>query len=269
MSRYFRFAAAALLFVALPGFAQYDYDDDFTKAIAAHYPPLVRLLITKGGHQNVQDAAGDTPLMLAIRSRDSEVTDLLMHYEPDLLLLNSQNHSAATEAVLADDADSLPTVLVRSDSLQVAQALGLATKLKKRRVLNRFIELFGAVRTDDIGHHFLGKPLDNFELGSRVAYAFSPAQDSPDVCAKPATKLLLQGKICKVDGDTVSVEWQLLSNLDNEDNGCSSQKRLHFARKPDAGWNAKFLGSCSVAPEYFATVPASFNYRQFLVPELR
>ncbi|CAE6923007.1 hypothetical protein R69608_04203 [Paraburkholderia nemoris] len=269
MSRHIRLSAATLLFVSLPGFAQYDYNDDFTKAVAAHYPPLVRLLITKGGKQNVQDAAGDTPLMQAIRSRDREITDLLMQYQPDLLLLNTGNHSAATEAVLADDADSLPAVLVRDDPLQVAQSLGLATKLNKRRVLNRFADLFGAPAVDEMGHRFLNSPLAYVEPGSRVAYAFSPAEDRPGVCAKPATKLLLQGNICKVDGNTVSVEWQLLSNLDNEDMHCSPQKRLHFARKQDANWSAKFLGSCGVAPEYFSNLPASFDYRQFIVPELR
>jgi hypothetical protein len=268
MSRHIRLAAAALLFVSLPGFAQYDYNDDFTKAVAAHYPPLVRLLITKGGKQNVQDASGDTPLMQAIRSHDREITDLLMHYQPDLLLLNTGNHSAATEAVLADDADSLPSVLVRDDPLQVAQSIGLATKLNKRRVLNRLVDQLGASAVADLGYGFLGSPLNYFVPGSRVAYAFSPEQDRPDVCAKPATKLLLQGRICKVDGNAVSVEWQLLSNLDNEDMHCSPQKHLHFARKPDADWSAKFLGSCGVAPEYFSNLPASFDYRQFIVPEL-
>lgn len=269
MSRRIRFAAIALLFVSMSGFAQYDYNDDFTKAVATHYPPLVRLLITKGGKQNVQNGVGDTPLMQAIRSHDREIADLLMHYQPDLLLLNTGNHSAATEAVLADDADSLPSVLVRDDPLQVAQSLGLATKLNKRRVLNRFAELLGAPAVDEVGHGFLRSPLAYVEPGSRVAYAFSPTEDRPGVCAKPATKLLLQGKICKVDGSTVSVEWQLLSNLDNEDMHCSPQKRLHFARKQDASWSAKFLGSCGVAPEYFPSLPASFDYRHFIVPELR
>jgi hypothetical protein len=269
MRRHIRLAATGLLLASIPAFAQYDYNDDFTRAVAAHYPPLVRLLITKGGKQNVQDDSGDTPMMQAIRSHDREIAELLTHYQPDLLLLNSRNHSAATEAVLADDADSLPEVLAREDSLQVAQAVGLAIKLTKRRVLNRFVELFGAPTTNDIGQGFLSNPRSFFGLGNRVAYAFSSTKERPDVCAKPATTLLLQGKICKIDGDMLSVEWQSVSNLDNEDSHCSPQKRLRFVRKTNPVWSEKFLGSCGVPPSYFSNLPASFNYRQFIVPELR
>lgn len=117
----------------------------------------------------MQDAAGDTPLMQAIRSHDCEITDLLMHYQPDLLLLNTNNHSAATEAALANDADRLPAVLVRDDPLQVAQSLRLSTKLNKRRVLNRFVELLGAPAVDEMGRGFLNSPLSYIEPGSRVA----------------------------------------------------------------------------------------------------
>lgn len=248
---------------------QYDYEDDFTKAVAAHYPPLVRLLITKGGKQNTQDARGDTPLMLAIRSRDQEITDLLLQYQPDLSLLDVQNHSAATEAVLADDADSLKSVLLRGDDLQVAESIALATKLDKPRVLNRFVELRGAADTEEIGRVFLANPLEYFHVGSQVALLFAPAQARSDVCGRPASRLLLQGKICKVDGKRLQVEWQRISNLENENADCSPLKHLHWTRKADGEWNARFLGACGVSPQYFTNVPESFDYRQFLVPELK
>ncbi|KMY86506.1 hypothetical protein BUMB_03718c [Candidatus Paraburkholderia calva] len=272
MKNALRIACAALICASIPAFADdYDYGNDFTQAVAAHYPPLVRLLITKGASQNVQDAQGDMPLMQAIRSHDREIAELLLHYQPNLSLINRDGHSAAIEAVLADDADTLSSVLVRDDSLLVAQAVALAKKERKRRVWNRFIELFGMPKAEGLAAEFAAKPLSFVKPGSYVAFPFSPSEDRPNVCAKPASRLLLQGRICKVSGDTVSVEWTLLSNLDNEDPGCSPLRRLHFERKPEeAGqeWNGIFLGSCGVAPSYFANVPATFPYRQFILPEL-
>jgi len=258
-----------LAIVPIASYAQYDYNDDFTKAIAAHYPPLVRLLITKGAKQNTQDARGDTPLMLSIRSSDREMADLLMHYQPNLSLLNAANHSAATEAVLADDPDSLQSVLVREDQLQVAQSVGLATKLKKRRVLNKFSEILGAPVSDEIGHFFLDKPLQYFALGSQVAFEFSPAENRPELCGKPTSRFLLQGKICKVDGERITVEWQSLSNLNNDDMQCSNQRHFRVERRPDNAWNASYLGACGVPPTYFSSVPSLFDYRQFVIPELK
>jgi hypothetical protein len=249
--------------------AQYDYNDDFTKAVAVHYPPLVRLLITKGGTQNTQDVHGDSPIMLAIRSKDREVVELLLNYQPNLSLLNANNHSAATEAVLADDADSLKSVLVREDRLQVAESIGLATKLRRSRVLNRFVEIFGAPAIYETGHQFLKDSLPYFHVGSRVALAFFPAETLPDICGKPVSQLMLQGKICGVDGERVKVEWDRLSNLENDDNNCSSFKRLHWERKSDSVWNARFLGGCGTSPQYFTNVPSLFDYHQFLIPELR
>jgi hypothetical protein len=268
MKKALALACAALLSANVQA---YDYGNDFTKAVAAHYPPLVRLLITKGASQNVQDDQGDTPLMQAIRSHDSEIAELLTHYQPNLLLLNRDGHSAAIEAVLADDADMLPSVLVREDLLQVAQGVALAKKEHKRRVWNRFLELLGVSRTEELANHFAAKREDFVQPGSRVAFAFSPSEDRPDVCAKPATRLLLQGKVCEVSGDTVRVEWSLLSNLDNEDRDCSPLKRLHFERKPEqeSKWNGTFLGSCGVAPAYFSSVPDTFPAHQFIVPELK
>ncbi|KAG0187776.1 hypothetical protein DFQ28_005861 [Apophysomyces sp. BC1034] len=262
-------ACAALTLVTTLSIAQYDYNDDFTKVVHAHYPPLIRLLITKGATQNVQDIEGDTPLMLAIRSHDREVTDLLLRYQPDVSLLNRNNHSAAVEAVLADDADSLQSVLVRNDRLQMGQTMALAKKLNKRRVLNRFVELLGAPMTEETATAFLRKPETYFQPGSQVAYPFSPSENRPDVCATPASRLLLQGTICKIDGRRVDVQWQRLSNLDNGDPRCSPQKHLHFTRKTDEGWNATYLGSCGVPATYFPNMPAAFDYRQFTIPELQ
>ncbi|QCP53498.1 ankyrin repeat domain-containing protein [Trinickia violacea] len=250
-------------------FAQYDYNDDLTRAVPAHYPPLIRLLITKGARQNTQDAHGDTPLMQAIRSGDTEVTKLLLGYQPNSYLLNTSNHSAATEAVLADDPESLRSVLMRDDTLQVAQSLGLATKLNKRRALNMFVQMYGAAATDEIGQGFLSNPLKYFRPGSQVALAFSPSDARPEVCGTQTSKLLLQGKICKIDGDRLSIEWQTVSNLDNTNTQCSSQKHFRLERKTDQAWDARYLGMCGAPPDYFPSVPASFDFRTFLIPEFQ
>ncbi|WP_250499870.1 ankyrin repeat domain-containing protein [Caballeronia sp. GAWG1-5s-s] len=271
MKKALRLASVALWCASAPVFA-YDYGNDFSKAVAAHYPPLVRLLITKGSSQNVQDDQGDTPLMHAIRSHDGEMSDLLMRYQPNLSLLNRDGHSAAIEAVIADDADILPSVLVRDDALQMGQAVALAKQARKRRVWNRFIELLGVQHVEEMADNFTARPGSFVQLGSRVAYAFSPLEDRRDVCARPASRLLLQGKVCEVTRGTVRVEWNLLSNLDNEDVGCSPLKRLHFDRKPEpqsTEWNGTFLGSCGVAPAYFSNVPATFPASRFIVPELK
>lgn len=258
----------ALMAIPLPCFAEHDYNDDFTKAVAAHYPPLIRLIITKGATQNTQDLRADTPLMQAIRSGDREITELLLRYQPKLSLLNADNHSAATEAVAADDADSLTSVLIRDDQLQLAQSFALAVKLGKRRVLTQFAAMLGPA-SDEIARSFLKNPLPYFQPGSQVALAFSPSENRPDVCGKPISRLLLQGRICKVEGDQVAVEWQAISNLYNDDAQCSPQKHLRFEQKADAAWNAKYLGTCGVPPRYFTNVPASFDYRHFIIPELR
>lgn len=235
---------AAIIAVFLAGLpltaaAQYDYNDDLIRAVSAHYPPLVRLLITKGAKQNTQDARGDTPLMLAIRSDDRELTKLLLQYQPNPYLLSAVNHCAATEAVLADDPVSLKPVIAEADRLQRAQALGLATKLDKRRALNLVARLYGAAAVDEIGHGFLRRPLDYFTPGAQVALAFSPADQRADVCATPRTTLLLQGKICGRHGERISVEWETLSNLDNVDKQCSPQRHFRLERKSDKTWDEK------------------------------
>lgn len=262
---------AFVLLAAIPvtSFSQFDYNDDLTRAVAAHYPPLIRLLITKGARQNTQDAHGDTPLMQAIRSGDGEVTKLLLRYQPNLYLLNRSNHSAATEAVLADDPEILQSVLMQDDHLQVAQSLGLATKLDKRRALNMFVQIYGAAAADEIGHSFLRTPLNYFQPGSQVALVFSPTGTRPDVCATPASTLLLQGKICKLDGKRVTVEWETVSNLNNTDTQCSAQRHFRLERKADQAWDAKYLGMCGISPGYFPAVPTSFDYRVFVIPELQ
>lgn len=261
----------AMLIAGIPlaAAAQYDYNDDLIRAVSAHYPPLVRLLITKGAKQNTQDAHGDTPLMLAIRSDDRELTKLLLQYHPNPNLLSAANHCAATEAVLADDPESLKPVVAEADRLQIAQALGLATKLDKRRALNSFARLYGAAAADEIGHGFLRRPLDYFTSGTQVALTFSPTMDRADVCATPRSTLLLQGKICGRDGERLSVEWETLSNLDNIDKQCSPQRHFRLERKGDTVWDEKYLGACGSSPSYFSTVPASFDYRTFVIPELR
>ncbi|SAL06137.1 Ankyrin repeats (3 copies) [Caballeronia calidae] len=263
--------ATLVVLVALPvtSYAQFDYNDDLTRAVTAHYPPLIRLLITKGARQNTQDALGDTPLMKAIRSGDREITKLLLRYQPNAYLLNRSNHSAATEAVLADDPESLKAVLMQDDRLQVAQSLGLATKLNKRRALNMFAQMYGAAATDEIGQGFLHTPLTYFQPGSQLALAFSPTSAHPEVCATPSSTLLLQGKICKLEGARVTVEWETVTNLNNTDTQCSAQRHFRLERKADRAWDSKYLGVCGISPGYFSDIPASFDYRTFLIPELQ
>lgn len=132
-----------------------------------------------------------------------------------------------------------------------------------------FAQLYGAAAAYEIGHGFLRAPLDYFRPGSQVALAFFPNDERPDVCARRMSPLLLQGKICQVDGERVTVEWEMLSNLDNADGQCSPQRHFRLERKADQAWDAKFLGTCGTSPSYFPTLPATFDYRMFIIPELR
>ncbi|ODP34012.1 ankyrin repeat domain-containing protein [Pandoraea sp. ISTKB] len=251
-------------------FAQYDYNDDFTKAIATHYPPLVRLLITKGGKQNTQDANGDTPMMLAIRSRDREIADLLTRYGPDYSLQNTAHHTAAIEAVLANDADSLSTSLIRGDMFQVAQAAALAKKMHKRRAYDKLSEMLGAPVVDEISSLALTSNMRSYlNVGNTVSLSYSPPGNVPDLCGKPQTVFLFQGKVCRVDGNSVSVEWQSVSNLNNADMSCSPQHHFRLERSADAQRNSTYLGNCGSAPAVFSALPSTFDYKQFLIPELR
>lgn len=249
--------------------AQYDYNDDFTKAIDAHYPPLVRLLITKGAKQNTQDARGDTPLMLAIRSRDSELSHLLMQYQPNLLLQNVHHHSAAIEAVLADDADMLSSTLDRSDMLQVAQAAALSRKLDKGRSYDKLAEILGAPGMQEISEFALSDIGRYVEVGNEVSLPYSPGTSLPPLCGTKDTVFLFQGRICKKEGDQVQVEWRSVSNLQNNDRRCSPQHHFALERSSDDLRNKTYLGSCGVAPTAFGALPASYDYRRFLPPELQ
>ena len=249
--------------------AQYDYNDDFTKAVAAHYPPLVRLLITKGAKQNTQNAIGDTPLMQAIRSRDREMTQLLMRYQPDYSLQNKAHHSAALEAVLADDPDSLSVSLARDDMLQVAQAAAVARKLNKRRAYNKLAEILGAAGADQLSSSALTDIRPYIAVGNTVSIAYSPPANVPNLCGKPSTVFLFQGKVCSVEGTELSVEWQSVSNLDNDDVSCSPQRHFRLDRSPNAQRNLTYLGACGVAPGAFSSLPATYDYRKFIIPELR
>jgi hypothetical protein len=132
-----------------------------------------------------------------------------------------------------------------------------------------FARIYGAAAVDEIGQGFLHTPLVYFQLGSQVALAFSPVSARPDVCATPASTLLLQGKICKLDGERVTVEWQTVSNLNNADKQCSPQRHFRLERKAQNVWNAKYLGMCGIPPGYFPDLPASFDYRMFVIPELK
>ena len=259
------------LFVLWPAIAlaQYDYNDDFTKAIDAHYPPLVRLLITKGAKQNTQDARGDTPLMLAIRSRDSELSHLLMQYQPALSLQNVRHHSAAIEAVLADDADMVSSTLQRSDMLQVAQAAALSRKLGKRRSYEKMSELLGAPAMQEISDFAVTDIGRYVEVGDEVSLPYSPPSGLPALCGTKGTVFLFQGRICKRDGDQIQVEWRSVSNLQNEDRRCSAQHHFGLERSSDDLRNKTYLGSCGVAPTAFGALPASYDYHRFLVPELQ
>lgn len=250
-------------------FAQYDYNDDFTKSVNAHYPPLVRLLITKGANQNTQDINGDTPLILAIRTHDREITDLLSHYQPDYSLQNNKHHSAAIEAVIADDSDSLAMTLVRDDMLQVAQVSALARKLKKRRSYNKLSEILGAAGAEEISTFSLENILPYFNIGNAVSITYSPPDEIPMICGKKTTTFLFQGKICNIAGENITIEWHSVSNLNNYDTKCSSQHHFRIRKSENIEKNITYLGSCSKAPLLFPQLPTTFNYKQLLIPELK
>lgn len=60
-----------------------------------------------------------------------------------------------------------------------------------------------------------------------------------------------------------------ISNLQNDDRQCSPQHHFALQRSSDDLRNATYLGSCGVAPTAFGALPATYDYRRFVIPELQ
>jgi hypothetical protein len=96
-------------------------------------------------------------------------------------------------------------------------------------------------------------------LGTVVIYEIT-AEKQPEVCATAKSVIQFRGQICEVNGDTLSVVWNSLANTTNSQPSCGSEKVVRWYRKDgDPAYNARFLGSCGVGPQYFKTMPSSFG----------
>jgi hypothetical protein len=117
-------------------------------------------------------------------------------------------------------------------------------------VVSFFISLFGMERYED-AHSQL--------LGMKVTYRII-ADQRPEVCASATSQIQFTGKVCEVSGGRISVFWDSLANTTNHEASCGQERIVRWPRKDgDPRYNAKYLGSCGVAPQYFASVPSLFD----------
>jgi len=96
-------------------------------------------------------------------------------------------------------------------------------------------------------------------LGTKVTYEIT-AEQQPEVCATAKSRIQFKGQICDVAGDDLSVLWNSLANIDNTQPSCGTEKVIRWPRKAsDPAYNARFLGSCGIRPDYFKTMPSTFG----------
>lgn len=95
--------------------------------------------------------------------------------------------------------------------------------------------------------------------GTKVTYEIA-AQQQPEVCATARSTIQFAGQICRVDGDNLSVLWMSLANVTNTQPSCGAGKIVRWFRKENnSAYDAQFLGSCGVRPEYFSAMPSTFG----------
>ena len=138
-----------------------------------------------------------------------------------------------------------PEVLISSD-MSVLRALGSLAIL--------IVSFLGTIWMIDRKH-------DQHSpwLGIAVTYDID-AEAQAEVCATKKSNIRFTGKICEVDGGTVSVLWSSLANTTNSQSSCGSEKVVRWSRNErDPAYNARFLGSCGVPPQYFRQMPAVFD----------
>jgi hypothetical protein len=105
--------------------------------------------------------------------------------------------------------------------------------------------------------------LDSYSplLGREVRFSIVVSA-KPQVCAKNPSRLVFEGKICKVNGSNVRVQWSSLANIENAEPACGTKKTITWFRKDaDPGWNETFVGSCGKRPSYFENMPNSFRLK--------
>ena len=96
-------------------------------------------------------------------------------------------------------------------------------------------------------------------LGTTVTYQIM-TEKQPEVCATSRSVIQFKGQICEVSGNQLSVIWNSLANTTNRQPSCGPEKVVTWYRKADdPAYNARFLGSCGVGPQYFQSMPSSFG----------
>jgi hypothetical protein len=101
-------------------------------------------------------------------------------------------------------------------------------------------------------------------LGKTVRYSLS-VEGKPQVCANRKSTILFEGKICRVNGATVSVRWDSLENPSNVEPACGAVEIIKWSRREDEHeGNAMFVGACGRPPAYFENMPRAFDYRELM-----
>jgi hypothetical protein len=96
-------------------------------------------------------------------------------------------------------------------------------------------------------------------LGTKVTYEIT-AEQLPEVCATAKSTIQFKGQICDVSGDDLSVLWSSIANTTNTQPSCGPEKVIRWPRKEgDPAYNARFMGSCGIKPDYFKTMPSTFG----------
>ena len=85
-------------------------------------------------------------------------------------------------------------------------------------------------------------------LGMAVTYAIT-AEKQPEVCAAAKSTIVFKGRICEVNGEDLSVNWNSMANVTNSQQSCGNQQIVKWSRKDgDPAYNSRFFGSCGVGP---------------------
>ena len=96
-------------------------------------------------------------------------------------------------------------------------------------------------------------------LGTAVTYSIA-AEKQPEVCATAKSTIVFKGRICAVNGEDLSVDWNSMANVTNSQPSCGNQPIVRWPRKEnDPAYNSLFFGSCGVRPQYFSTMPSVFR----------
>jgi hypothetical protein len=96
-------------------------------------------------------------------------------------------------------------------------------------------------------------------LGRSVVFEIT-TEHQPEVCADTKSIIQFAGKVCRVSGKTLSVDWNTIANITNTQPSCGTEKVVKWRRKEDdRAYNDRFFGACGVRPQYFQTMPSEFG----------